>query len=105
MIRTRSRNKPSSQNSCEFAEPDPCLQDGRICKLDHGACFNYSRPKLVDRCPSRLAYLRGEPVGTTPDLGFPGVPHVVESGPVVDRVLGMPLEYLAGRIKRGAAAE
>jgi hypothetical protein len=95
----------SDSGSCSFAQKDPCLQLGRVCRLDQGACFHYEDPELVQKCPSRLAHLRGEPVGATPNLNYPGVPHVVESGPVNDHVLGMPPEYLAGRIKRGAAAE
>jgi len=90
---------------CSFAEKDPCLRDGRVCRLDHIACFHYEDPALVQKCPSRLAYLRGEPVGAMPNLDYPGVPHVIESGPLNDHVLGMPLEYLASRVKKGALGQ
>jgi len=65
--------------ACGFAERDLSLQCGRVCRLDHVACFHYEDPALVQQCPSRLAHLRGEPVGATPDLNYPGVPHVIES--------------------------
>ncbi len=78
---------------------------GRLCTLDHSACFNSDKPDLVDRCPTLKAYLRGEPVGQTPDLDYPGVAHVVRSGPLRDFVVGMPPEYLTGRLKKAEAED
>ncbi len=86
---------------CSFSAEDPVLEFGRTCTLDHGACFNSDKSELVDRCPTLLAYLRGEPVGQTPDLDYPGVAHVVRSGSERDFIVGMPPEYLTGRLKKG----
>lgn len=85
---------------CSFAVRNPQLQLGRVCRLDHGACFNFCRPELIRSCPTLQAHLRGEPVGATPDLDYPGVLHVIESGPLNDRVLGMPLEHLSWRLRK-----
>jgi len=98
-------NKTLTVFGCTFSKEDHSLQQGRVCSLDQGACFNFSKPELVEKCPTLQAHMKGEPVGATPDLDYPGVPHVVESGPATDHVLGMPTEYLAGRVKKGALSQ
>jgi hypothetical protein len=93
----------TSTPACNFALKDPHLQIGRVCQLDHMYCSNFSDLKLIERCPTLLAHLRGEPVGQTPNLDFPGVPHVIESGPTADHVRGMPTEFMPGRMKKGSS--
>jgi hypothetical protein len=85
--------------SCEFAEVSEFLSVGRVCRLDHSACFNFDKSGLVASCPTLDAHRQGKPVGETPNLDYPGVPHVVRTGPHGDFVTGMPPNYLQGNIR------
>jgi len=98
-VEVSSEVEGDSVMACEFAEMSVFLSVGRICKLDHSACFNYDKPELVITCPALVAFRQGKPVGETPNMDYAGVPHVVRTGPYGDFVTGMPPNYLTGKIR------
>jgi hypothetical protein len=86
--------------SCKFAEQTTFLDKGRICKLDGSACFNYDKPEIVGKCPTIRKHSRGELIGGTPALDYPGLPKCFRQGPYGTFSAGMPPEYLKGKLRR-----